>query len=85
MGPISSSTTTKEYFKRWPSAPRLERTRTEYPSLAGVALFPTNDRQFSTSTGETHRSFEVSPRKAAKSSRPDITASLKIEGKNSII
>lgn len=83
VGPLSSSTTSKEHYKQWPSSPRLERTHTEYPSLAGVALFPTNARQFSTSTGDFHRSFEITERKAAaakSNSRPDVTSSLKMEG-----
>jgi hypothetical protein len=76
--PVSSVTTNKDFFKRW--VPKLERGYSEYPSLAGITLFPNRNREFSTSTSEVHKEFEETPKKAAYT-KADFIGTLKPEGR----
>jgi hypothetical protein len=53
--------TTKEHFKGLPNKPNITRASGELPSYAGYAIFPTSERNFSTTTLTTHKEFKNVP------------------------
>jgi hypothetical protein len=50
---VSDKTTTNEHYKAW-SQENPVRAFTEWPSYAGESLFPTAERNFSTTTATFH-------------------------------
>lgn len=58
---LSSLTTTREHFKTW-SQKEQPKAFNEMPSFAGEMLFPTGERNFSTTTSSVHKGMFNVPR-----------------------
>lgn len=59
---LSNLTTTREHFKVWSQREQQLKTCTEMPSFAGEMLFPTSERNFSTTTSSVHKGMFNVPR-----------------------